>query len=164
MNRAFVREPDGDKVVEELPDLQHSDLPNYITSQGLQNLKSRIRELETQVRELSTTDTLQKKSQIALAQRDLRYLQERVRRAQEITPPAAPETVQFGVTVKLVDDAGKSYLFTLVGEDETDIEHGRVGWATPIAKLLTGREVADEVNWSRGGEKVRLEIIDILLA
>jgi hypothetical protein len=49
MNRAFVREADGDEVVEPLYERQHSDLPNYITPEGLLHLKNRIRDLENSI-------------------------------------------------------------------------------------------------------------------
>ena len=71
MNRAFVREADGDEVVEPLYERQHSDLPNYITPEGLLHLNNRIRALENSIDALSRTDTLEKKSQIARAQREI---------------------------------------------------------------------------------------------
>jgi CO dehydrogenase/acetyl-CoA synthase beta subunit len=49
MNRAFVREADGDEVVEPLYERQQSDLPNYITPEGLLHLKNRIRVLENSI-------------------------------------------------------------------------------------------------------------------
>ena len=49
MNRAFVREADGDEVVEPLYERQHSDLPNYITPEGLSRLKNRIQALENSI-------------------------------------------------------------------------------------------------------------------
>jgi len=49
MNRAFVKEADGDDVVEPLYERQHSDLPKYITPEGLLHLKNRIRDLENSI-------------------------------------------------------------------------------------------------------------------
>ncbi len=161
MNRAFVKEADGDDVVEPLYERQHSDLPNYITPQGLLHLKNRIRDLERSIDVLSKTDTLEKNSQIARAQSDRRYLLERVRRAQPVTPPASPGKIQFGVTAVLEDESGQSYSFTLVGEDETDIDQGKISWATPIGKQLSGRVIGDHIAWSRGDEQIQLEIVDI---
>jgi len=161
VNRAFVKEADGDDVVEPLYERQHSDLPNYITPQGLLHLKNRIRDLERSIDVLSKTDTLEKNSQIARAQSDRRYLLERVRRAQPVTPPASPEKIQFGVTAVLEDESGQSYSFTLVGEDETDIDQGKISWATPIGKQLSGRLIGDHIDWSRGDEQIQLEIVDI---
>ena len=161
VNRAFVKEADGDDVVEPLYERQHSDLPNYITPEGLLHLKNRIRILENSIDVLSKTDSLEKKSQIARAQHDLRYLLERVHRAQAVTTPASPKKVQFGVTAVLEDEKGQSYSFTLVGEDETDIDQGRISWATPIGKQLSGRVIGDHIAWSRGDEQIQLELVDI---
>ena len=162
MSRAFVREADGDEVVEPLYERQHSDLPNYITPEGLSHLKNRIQALENSIAALSKTDTLDKKAQVARAQGDLRYLLERVRRALPVAPPASPDKVQFGVTAVLEDETGQSYRFTLVGEDETDIDLGRISWATPIGKQLRGRMIGDEIIWSKGNQQIQLELVDIL--
>jgi len=161
MNRAFVKEADGDDVVEPLYERQHSDLPNYITPEGLLHLKNRIRILDNSIDVLSKTDSLEKQSQIARAQHDLRYLLERVHRAQAVTTPTSPKKVQFGVTAVLEDEKGQSYSFTLVGEDETDIDQGRISWATPIGKQLSGRVIGDHIAWSRGDEQIQLELVDI---
>ena len=162
MNRAFVKEADGDDVVEPLYERQHSNLPNYITPEGLLHLKNRIRDLESSLDALSKTDTLEKKSQIARAKHDLRYLQERVHRAQPVIPPVSPKNVQFGVTAVLEDESGQSYRFTLVGEDETDIDQGRISWATPIGKQLIGLAIGDQIAWSRSDKQIQLELVDIL--
>tara|TARA_B100001175_G_C19501624_1_gene638403 strand:+ start:1079 stop:1570 length:492 start_codon:yes stop_codon:yes gene_type:complete len=162
MSRAFVREADGDEVVEPLYERQHSDLPNYITSEGLSHLKNRIQALENSIAALLKTDTLDKKAQVARAQGDLRYLLERVRLALPVTPPTSPDKVQFGVTAVLEDETGQSYRFTLVGEDETDIDQGRISWATPIGKQLSGRVIGDEIIWSKGNQQIQLELVDIL--
>ena len=161
MSRAFVREPDGDEVADELPERQHSDLPNYITLEGLSGLQVRVRQLQNEVVALKGGESIDVKSRIATTQRDLRYLQERLRRAKPLTPPASPEKVEFGVSVKLVDKAGQEYHFTLVGEDETDLDHDRVSWASPVARLLTGCEVGDHVVWSRGETDIGLEVVEI---
>jgi len=162
MSRAFVREPDGDQVVDDQPERIHSDLPNYITRHGLAKLKDTIKHLEAECVELGAQEALGAKPQLQRCQRDLRYLRERLRRAIPKDVPATPPNhVQFGVTVKLVDENNESYVFTLVGEDETDIEAGRISWASPIAKLLNDREVGDTIVWPRGGGSVELEILEI---
>ena len=162
MNRAFVKEADGDDVVEPLYERQHSDLPNYITPAGLLQLQNRIQVLENSIGALAKTDSLEKKSQIARTQHDLRYLQERVHRAQPVTPPVSPQKVQFGVTAVLEDESGQSYSFTLVGVDETDIDQGRISWATPIGKQLIGLAIGDQIVWSRTDKQIQLELVDIL--
>jgi len=62
----------------------------------------------------------------------------------------------------LEDETGQSYSFTLVGEDETDIDQGRISWATPIAKQLSGQVIGDHITWSQGDQQIQLELVDIL--
>ncbi|MBT6732045.1 MAG: hypothetical protein HOA43_05485 [Acidiferrobacteraceae bacterium] len=50
----------------------------------------------------------------------------------------------------------------MAGEDETDIDQGRISWATPIGKNLRGRVIGDEIIWSKGNQQIQLELVDIL--
>ena len=163
MSRAFVKEPDGDEIVDQPPERLHSDLPNYITHGGLVSLQEEINRIQDQISEWNRTDTADFRSKIAVARRDLRFFEERLRRAIPVEPPDTPEEVVFGVTVRLEDEDENEYRFTLVGEDETDVESGRVCWAAPIAKLLIGRQVGDEIIWPRGDTRLTLEIVEIFL-
>ena len=160
MGRAFVKESDVEEP-EQLPERIHSDLPNYITAAGLAELDAQIQALRKTTAELKSSDQLDAKSQLAHAQRDLRYFEERLQRAIEVDPPQNNERIQFGHTVRLVDDDGTEYTFTLVGEDEIDIDAGRISWASPIGKALTGREEGDEVVWPRGDHELQVEIVAI---
>ena len=38
---------------------------------------------------------------------------------------------------------------------------GKISWATPIGKQLSGRVIGDHIAWSRGDEQIQLEIVDI---
>ena len=62
------------------------------------------------------------------------------------------------MTVILLGEDNDTYQFTLVGEDETDLETGRISWASPIARLLMGHKMGDEVRWNRGDETLNVEI------
>ena len=61
----------------------------------------------------------------------------------------------------LEDETGQSYSFTLVGEDETDIDQGRISWATPIGKQLSGQVIGGHIAWSKGDAQIQLELVDI---
>ena len=61
----------------------------------------------------------------------------------------------------LEDETGQSYRFTLVGEDETDIDQGRISWATPIGEQLSGGVIGDQIVWSKGDKQIQLELVDI---
>ena len=161
MSRAFIKESDGDNVVNAFPERIHSDVPNYITHEGLERLQAKVRQLETELTALNTSPSIDKPSQIERTKQDLRYHQERLRRAIPTDTPEVPDSVQFGVTVILLGEDNDTYQFTLVGEDETDSEAGRISWASPIARLLTGHKMGDEVRWNRGDETLNVEITDL---
>ena len=161
MSRAFVKEPDGDDRVNALPERVHNDLPNYITPKGLSDLEKKARQLETNIATSKTDQSIGARSRAELAKRNLRYLRERVRRAISTEPPKSPTSVQFGVTVKLLANDDSTYQFTLVGEDETDIETGHISWASPIGRLLVGRKIGDELIWPRGDINLKVEIIGL---
>lgn len=158
MSRAFIKESDGDNVVNAFPERVHSDVPNYITRKGLERLQAKVRQLETELTALNTSPSIDKPSQIERIKQDLSYHRERLRRAIPTDTPSAPDAVQFGVTVILLGEDNDSYQFTLVGEDETDLETGRISWASPIARLLMGHKMGDEVHWNRGDEILKIEI------
>ena len=161
MSRAFVKELDGDDVLDSIPERLHSDLPNYITREGLRYLKSEVRRLETDIATSKTNLSIDARSRAEPAKRDLRYLRERVRRAIPTEVPESPSAVQFGVTVRLLAEDGCTHQFTLVGEDETNIEAGHISWASPIGHLLIGHEIGDEVVWPRDNANLKVEIIDL---
>ena len=160
MSRAFVKESDLEDL-DQLPERTHSDLPNYITHEGLAHLEQTIEQLKQTIEQLSSSDQLDAKSQLAYAQRDLRYFEERLQRAIPVDPPEQFDRVRFGHTVTLLDSGSAEYKFTLVGEDEIDIDAGRISWASPIAKQLINREVGDEILWQRGEEQLNVEIFEI---
>lgn len=149
-------------MVDDQPERIHSDLPNYITKGGLDKLKKIIKKLEKQHVELAKQEAIDAKAELQRCDRDLRYLRERLNRAIPVdVPDAPPDHVRFGVTVKLMDENDEPYVFTLVGEDETDIEGGRISWASPIARLLMDKEVGDIIVWPRGGTSVEAEVVEI---
>lgn len=160
MNRAFVKESDVEDR-DTVPERTHSDLPNYITRRGLSALENAVANLRQLVEDAKSSDRLEIKSQLAGARRDLNYLEERLRRAIPVDPPTQNDHVEFGHTVSVVDENDKHYQFTLVGEDEIDIENGCISWASPIAKNLVGREIGDEIVWPKVGEALLVEITAI---
>jgi len=162
MNRAFVKEPDGDDVVDDIPERIHSDLPNYITQRGLDALHQAVVNLEKELKDIASLEAVDSKSRKQTISRDLSFYRERIARAILVNvPDTAPKIVRFGVTVTLIDENDNQYVFTIVGEDETDIEHGRISWASPLARLLINKEIGEEILWPRGDDVLAVEIADI---
>ena len=78
--------------------------------------------------------------------RRLGYLSKAMKGAKVVDPASQRErdTVRFGATVELADEDDNRRIITLVGEDESDADQGRVSWAAPIARALIGARVGDE--------------------
>ena len=78
--------------------------------------------------------------------RRLSYLAKVMKQAKVVDPAAQVErdVVRFGATVELADEQDARRTLTLVGEDESDADTGRVSWAAPIARALVGARVGDE--------------------
>ena len=91
----------------------------------------------------------------------------RVMKAAKVVDPATQpdrDVVRFGATVELADEEDKRRTVTLVGDDETDAEAGRIGWSAPLARALIGAKVGDErVVRLPGGEK-SWEIVSVTYA
>jgi transcription elongation GreA/GreB family factor len=155
MSRAFVRETDGAEVPQDLPERPVSTHPNFVTARGLQQIESRIRELEA-AREAPKRS--EDKDALARLDRDLRYWQQRKATAKLVEPEGEPKKVRFGVRVTLQYEDGTERSFTLVGEDEADPAQGRISWISPIAQVLIGTSVGDELSLQgRQAEITKLE-------
>ena len=115
MNKAFTKEDDGGGP-ERLPDLPISPHPNHVTPRGLALLKARAEALEAEVGRLRAgQEEAGDLTPLAVAERDLRYVEARISSAILVTPPEAPERVQFGTTVTVVDEEDREASYTIVG-------------------------------------------------
>jgi len=71
----------------------------------------------------------------------------RIMKSARVVDPAKQQDrgqVRFGAMVELVDEADNRRTLTLVGDDETDAEAGRIGWSAPLARALIGAKVGEE--------------------
>ena len=161
MSRAFVKEPDGDQVADDQPELPQSPHPNYVTPTGLAALEASCTDWKAQ-QDATDADVLANKPHIAQIGREIRYYEERIRRAIVINPAQQPPgEVAFGARVTAEDEDGDTLIFAIVGEDEADVEEGRVSWISPLARALVGSEVGDYVTWKRPAGDLGLEILSI---
>lgn len=163
MSRAFVKEPDGDQVSDDTPDIPISSHPNYVTETGLELLEQEYAQL---VRERSrlkeAEDPVAGKLPLFQVERRLRYVQARIESAIVRKPSAdAGEGVVFGATVDVVDEDDREYSFQIVGEDEADIAQGKVSYVSPLATALLGADVGDIVRWRRPKGDLELEVLTI---
>ena len=159
MSRAFVKEGTGE--LEPLPDLPISAHPNYVTPRGLAVLKARLLARQTDLTELKARAERLDRLPEAAAERDIRYLEARLRSAILVEAATRPVTeVQFGCRI-VVDADGQEQVFEIVGEDEADAALGRIAPQSPLARALIGAEVGDTVVWRRPSGALELEVLDI---
>ncbi len=163
MSRAFVKEPDGDDSVGELPDLPVSLHANYVTPAGLRQLRDRLTGLEDARRKLSgETDAMAVKPQLARIARELRYLEARLEQAIPIDPAGQPPgRVAFGLLVSVAEEDDTRRTYQIVGEDEADPKAGKISWVSPLARALRDAEVGDLVTWRRPSGDMELEVLAI---
>ena len=163
MSRAFVKEDDQRNAGDELPERAQSPHPNYVTPQGLADLK---RELETLMTQRETTmqggDALAAEGSRGRIDRNLRYTKSRIACAILVEPANQPaDTVAFGARVRVRERSSAERVFTIVGEDEADAERGKASWVSPLARALRGAQVGDSVTWKRPNGDLELEIVSI---
>ncbi len=163
ISRAFVKEQDGDDLAEDLPERIHSDAPNYITPAGERRLRLKLRLLGESYENLNREkEHLGKKGDLQRLDRDIKYYQERLHRAIPVEQTAAPyDRVLFGMSVSLQDSCGNEYEFTIVGEDEADLNTGKISWTSPLGQALLQREVGETLVWIRPAGDLELEVAEI---
>lgn len=162
MSRAFVKEPDGDQAIEELPERVHSPHVNYVTPAGLRQLQGRVGDLLARRERLAGAANAGDKKQLLSIDRDLRYYEERIRRAVLIDPADQPkDEVRFGAVVDVETPEGRRMTFAVVGEDEADAAQGKISWFSPLALALAEARVGDAVAWKRPAGEVELTVVAI---
>ena len=161
MSRAFVKEPDGDEVSDDLPERKISPHPNYVTPCGQQLLQEQLQHAETERQRLQGKEEMSAKQALARVERDLRYLRQRVPQAILVIPPDNPsEQVCFGMWVEVLE--GETIRkFQIVGEDEALNNQQLISWVSPLVKAVLGAQVGDLVQWQKPSGSVELEILSL---
>ncbi|WP_343081088.1 GreA/GreB family elongation factor [Ostreiculturibacter nitratireducens] len=160
MSRAFVKEDGPDN--EPLPDLPLSPHPNYVTPRGLAALRARLAETQAELARLRARaerlDRLPEKA----AERDIRYLEARLRSAIPVDTASQPrDEVAFAARVTVADEEGHESSYEIVGEDEADASLGRIAPHSPLARALLGANVGDVVEWRKPSGREEIEVVAI---
>jgi len=161
MSRAFVNE---DLVADSAAPLERpiSTDTNYVTPRGLRLLEQRLAELTAERSRLKKREEIATRDRLAEVERNLTYYAVRVESARLVPVPAqAPEQVTFGCRVTVAAPDGEEANYTLVGEDEADVEHRLISWVSPLGKALLGAHEGDSVVWYRPAGDVELDVVEI---
>jgi len=159
MSRAFVKEDDAGGSGQELPDRPISQHPNYVTEQGRAALEREVAALEERrLALLAREDDPVAAEELRYVDRDLRYYTTRLETAIVVDPATQPhDEVAFGAAVTVRGKDGER-IFTIVGEDEADLDAFKVSYVSPLAQALMGAHVGDRVVWRRPAGDVELTV------
>lgn len=160
MSRAFVKEGDGG--LDPLPDLPVSPHPNYVTPRGLDALHVRLHARQADLAALKSRPDRLNKLPEAAAERDIRYLEARLRSALPIDPAShSLIAVAFGLAVTVADEVGRTQTYEITGEDEADPVCRRITPHSPLARALLGAGVGETVSCYKPSGTVDLTVVAI---
>ncbi|MDX6663863.1 MAG: transcription elongation factor GreA [Solirubrobacteraceae bacterium] len=147
-----------------------------ITPEGLEALKAELNDLETEGRRAMAErilaarelGDLKENAEYHIAKEDQAHLETRIKRLSERlrsarvveVPVAAGDTVLFGATVTVVDEAsGREATYTIVGPTEADMAAGKLSAESPVAQALLNKKVGATAtfNTPRGERKLRID-------
>jgi transcription elongation factor GreB len=179
MNKAFVKESDGDDEDDApgLPPLP-AGTRNYLTPQGYQRLRQELMTLldveRPKVVEVvhwaasngdrsENGDYLYGKKRLREIDRRIRFLTRRLDIAEVADPSAhhGSDQIFFGATVTYANSRGEERTITIKGIDESDALKGEVSWVAPIARALLKAREGDEVQLATPGGTERIEVLEV---
>lgn len=183
MNKAFVKESDGDEEEDDLPGAPA--LPpgtrNYMTPPGHRALREEFERLIkverpqlTQVIAWAASngdrsengDYIYGKKKLREMDRRIRYLTKRLDNAEVVDPATQQnlEQVFFGATVTVMHlgaDEAVDVSYRIVGIDEADPGTGKISWISPLARALMKAREGDIVKFQSPAGLREIEIIEI---
>jgi transcription elongation factor GreB len=75
----------------------------------------------------------------------------------------SPDEVWFGATVTIkINDEMELQKYQIVGVDEADVSRGKISFISPIAKILTGKEVGETARLKHAKGNKTFEIMEIV--
>ena len=180
MNKAFVRESDGDdeEEFESAPSLP-SGTRNYITPAGHLRLKSELEHLvkreRPQVVEIvawaasngdrsENGDYIYGKRRLREIDRRIRFLTKRLDIAEVVDPlrQGKNDQIFFGARVTVADNDGVENTYTIVGVDEADVARGRISWVSPLARALIKSREGDTVRFQSPVGIREIDIVEVV--
>ena len=178
MNKAFVKESDGDEDDDGgLPPIPPG-AKNYITPQGYQRIREELLQLIDNERpevvkivhwaasngdRSENGDYIYGKRRLREIDRRIRFLTKRLDLAEVVDPSVhqGSDQVFFGATVTYLNGAGIEQTITIVGIDELDPLKGEISWVSPVARALTKSREGDVVTLTTPAGEDELEILRV---
>lgn len=181
MNKAFVKEQDGESDDDEAPESLVA-LPagtrNYLTPSGYATLREELAHLMTEERPAMVQivswaasngdrsengDYLYGKKRLREIDRRMRFLTKRLELAEVVDPSLQPnkDQVFFGATVTYADKSGEEHTITIVGVDEAEPLNGKISWISPVARALIKAHEGDTVTFRTPGGVEELDVMEV---
>ncbi len=147
----------------------------YITPQGYETLQRELNGLWPRRREVvqalseaaaegdrsENAEYIYRKKELAGIDRRIRYLQKRLPELNVVRNAPAGDAVFFGAFVEVVDEAGDTRSYRIVGPDEIDPKQAAISMDSPMARALLRKRVDDDVTLSIDGTDTTLTIASI---
>lgn len=176
VNKAFIREDDGDDDLPELPQLP-ANTKNYMTPGGWRKMQDELYQLVNRERPELTHiinwaasngdrsengDYLYGKRRLREIDRRIRFLTKRLENA-EVVDPATRDSGQvfFGATVTYLRETGQEETVSIVGIDEINLQKNYISWISPMARTLLKAREGDSVSLRTPAGVEELEILCI---
>jgi transcription elongation factor GreA len=150
-----------------------------ITKRGAEMLKDELQRLKTKERPAVVTAIAEARAQGDLSENAdydaakerqgfiegrIQEIEGKLSAAQIIDPSAldAEGRIVFGATIDLEDlDSGKPVTYQIVGDDEADLETGKISISSPIARALIGKFEGDVASVVAPGGEREYEVLDV---
>ena len=170
MNKAFVKESDGDDDDElALPAIPPGS-KNYMTPEGHKRIKDELLHLIDVDRpevvrivhwaasngdRSENGDYIYGKRRLREIDSRVRYLTKRIDALEVVSElPEDRERVFFGAWVTVEDESGAQETYRIVGPDEFDLKTRKLSMDAPLARALLGKRVDDDIIFnSPSGER-----------
>ena len=147
MSRGFVKEGDQEEIPILMPRAYlPEDGTNYVTQVGMDELLNEKQMLIKDLENLDITNENERRIASNHINARLQLLNDRILTAKIIDlDKQSPDEVWFGATVTVkIDNETKLQKYQIVGVDEADVSKGKISFISPIAKILTGKEVGEK--------------------
>lgn len=180
MNKAFVKEGEGDDDEDLVPSLQlPAGVRNYITPQGHARLKSELEHLVKRERphvvevvawaasngdRSENGDYIYGKRRLREIDRRIRFLTKRLDIAEIVDPlrQGSNDQIFFGATVTLADEQGEESTYSIVGVDEADASRGLISWVSPLARALIKAREGETVRFQSPLGMRELDVLEVI--
>ena len=150
-----------------------------MTKDGLQKLKSELENLKNierpkiikAISEAREHGDLSENAEYHAAREQQGFIEGRIQDIEsklslcqvvDISQMPESDRVIFGSTVTIINtETDEELSYRIVGDDEADVNAGKISYQSPIARALISKEVGDVVNVHTPGGEVEYEIDDV---